>query len=65
LALISKAGALAYSTYLGGPDYDEIDALTLDSSGNLYLTGSSALTPAGVVAVTANDSIAYFTLTVR
>ena len=41
VAKVSAAGALAYSTYLGGSDYDEIDALTLDASGNLYLTGSS------------------------
>ena len=38
---MSAAGALTYSTYLGGSDYDEIDALALDTSGNLYLTGSS------------------------
>ena len=41
VARISPAGALAYSSYLGGPGYDEIDALTLDATGNLYLTGSS------------------------
>lgn len=41
VARVSPTGALAYSTYLGGSDYDEIDAITLDSSGNLYLTGSS------------------------
>lgn len=41
IARVSAAGALTYSTYLGGSDYDEIDAITLDNAGNLYLTGSS------------------------
>jgi uncharacterized protein (TIGR03437 family) len=41
LAHVSAAGALTYSTYLGGPDYDQINAITLDAAGNLYLTGSS------------------------
>ena len=32
---------LAYSTYLGGNDLDEGLAVTVDSSGNVYLTGLS------------------------
>jgi len=42
VARISPAGAMAYSTYVGGTDYDEVDALALDAAGTLYLTGSSA-----------------------
>jgi uncharacterized protein (TIGR03437 family) len=61
---VSATGALAYSTYLGGPDYDEIDALTLDSSGNLYLTGSSHgfSQPASAGAFQAAVSAGCFTL---
>jgi hypothetical protein len=35
---------LAYSTYLGGDDLDEGLALTVDSSGNVYLTGLTVST---------------------
>jgi uncharacterized protein (TIGR03437 family) len=43
LVRVSAAGdRLAYSTFLGGNDYDQINAITRDISGNLYLTGSSA-----------------------
>jgi uncharacterized protein (TIGR03437 family) len=34
-------GRLLYSTFLGGPSYDEIYDLTLDPAGNVYLTGST------------------------
>ncbi len=42
-AFVSKFAAngasLIYSTYLGGTEYDESYSLTLDSSGNAYITG--------------------------
>ena len=37
-----RANRLTYSTFLGGIDYDQINAIVHDSAGNLYLTGSSA-----------------------
>jgi uncharacterized protein (TIGR03437 family) len=42
LVQVSAEGdRLAYSTFLGGTDYDTINAITSDSAGNLYLTGAS------------------------
>jgi hypothetical protein len=36
--------ALNFSTYLGGPGYDAINALTADSAGNIYVTGTTSST---------------------
>jgi hypothetical protein len=33
--------ALIYSTYLGGTDSDDVDAIALDSFGNAYVTGET------------------------
>jgi hypothetical protein len=33
--------ALAFSTYLGGKDYDDISAIAVDDQGYIYLTGST------------------------
>jgi Beta-propeller repeat len=35
---------LNFSTYLGGPGYDAINALTADSAGNIYVTGTTSST---------------------
>jgi uncharacterized repeat protein (TIGR01451 family) len=39
----SKSGSasILYSTYLGGSSFDKIDALTVDSSGNAYIAGTT------------------------
>jgi hypothetical protein len=40
LAKLNPAGdALAYATYLGGGDWDQISSIVLDSTGNSYVTG--------------------------
>ena len=41
LARFSPAGRLDYATYIGGSGYDVLNAITLDQSGNIYLTGES------------------------
>jgi uncharacterized protein (TIGR03437 family) len=42
LVQVSAEGdRLAYSTFLGGTDYDTINAITSDLAGHLYLTGAS------------------------
>ena len=40
----SKSGSasIMYSTYLGGNSFDQIDALTVDSSGNAYVAGRTS-----------------------
>ncbi|MBZ5490734.1 MAG: SBBP repeat-containing protein [Acidobacteriia bacterium] len=43
LAKIDAAGSsLAYSTYLGGSDDDSVNAVTVDASGNAYVTGATS-----------------------
>jgi len=37
--LNSSGSALVYSTYLGGSDYDDAEAIAVDSAGNAYVTG--------------------------
>ena len=41
LARINPSGGLDYATYLGGPGYDVLNAIALDQSGNIYVTGES------------------------
>jgi uncharacterized protein (TIGR03437 family) len=37
----AQGDSLVYATFLGGIDYDTINAIATDSAGNLYLTGAS------------------------
>lgn len=41
LARLSPAGSLTFSTYFGGSRDDVVDGLVVDSSGNVYGTGST------------------------
>jgi hypothetical protein len=36
------SGSLLYSTYLGGADHDQVEALAVDGAGGVYLGGESA-----------------------
>src|SRR5262249_18293769 len=41
LARLDPAGTATYSTYIGGPGYDTINAIAFDSTGKIYLAGES------------------------
>lgn len=40
--LNAQGTALLFSTYLGGTADDEVDAVTADSQGNLWVSGTTA-----------------------
>lgn len=44
IAKVNTSGTVAYATYFGGNDLDDCEGLALDSSGNIYLAGSSLST---------------------
>jgi endonuclease/exonuclease/phosphatase family metal-dependent hydrolase len=41
IKLLSTGSSLVYSTYLGGGDIDEGSDIAVDSSGNVYITGTT------------------------
>ncbi|MHA2296879.1 MAG: SBBP repeat-containing protein [Candidatus Hodarchaeales archaeon] len=60
-------GSLIYSSYFGGTDYEEPGDLTLDSSGNLVITGGTGsidfpLTADAVDNTITGDNEAFFTI---
>ncbi len=40
--LSNDGSRIIFSTYLGGKDYDECNAIKVDTSGNIYVTGRTA-----------------------
>lgn len=50
VAKLRSDGTLVWSTYLGGGQYDDITALTLDAAGNVYVTGTTGSTDFPVTA---------------
>ncbi len=44
VAKFSPSGSLAYSTYLGGSNFDSAYAIAVDSAGDAYVTGTTSST---------------------
>src|SRR5216684_8149258 len=75
---LGPTGALAFSTYLGGPGDDSANAVAVDASGNAYVTGLASTgfpstggafqqfnqgsTDAFITKFTSNGSLVYSTL---
>jgi len=60
---LSAAGALAFSTYLGGPNTESARGIALDPTGNAYVTGfalSGLPTTSGVIVATNQGSFDGF-----
>jgi len=41
LAKFSPSGSLSWSTYFGGSEFDEVGGVSVDTSGNVFITGST------------------------
>ncbi|HLG97736.1 MAG TPA: SBBP repeat-containing protein [Bryobacteraceae bacterium] len=64
LARVNSSGSIDYLTYIGGPGYDAVNAIAIDSSGAIYLSGESGglsqPASAGAFQAQANASCRYF-----
>ncbi len=47
LVKMSSAGAREWGTYFGGSNYDVVQAMTIDDSGSVYMTGYTSSTDLG------------------
>jgi uncharacterized protein (TIGR03437 family) len=62
LTKVNSVGSTVYATFLGGPNNDSASAVTVDSAGNLYATGTtggSFPTTASAAIVTSTTSTTF------